>query len=101
MLVRYYRYAPRSITETAAVIDLLFVHPDFGRRGIGRALVACFCATADKRGLRSIVEASPQGKRTYELCGFVSKETVVVSAALWPGEPEQSYYWMEREPASR
>lgn len=81
----------------AVVIDILFVHPDYSRRGIGKALVSQFCSIADSRGLRGIVEASPEGKRTYELCGFQSQEAVtVLDEKRWPGKPEHLYYWMER-----
>lgn len=78
------------------VIDLLFVHPDHGRRGVGKELVARSMAIADEKGLPGIVEASPQGKRTYESCGFVSKEAVTITSERWPGRDGNLYYWMER-----
>lgn len=53
---------------------------------------------ADERGLRFIVEASAIGKRTYELCGFQSKDTVTIEPGRWEGKPVQLCYWMEREP---
>ena len=52
---------------------------------------------ADERGVKAIVEASPAGKRTYELCGYESKETVMIPPRQWTDKPVQLYYWMERE----
>ncbi|KAK3045543.1 hypothetical protein LTR09_012886 [Extremus antarcticus] len=80
------------------IIDILFVHPEYSRRGIGRELVARTCSMADRRGLKAIVEASPAGKRTYELCGYQSKEVVTIPPKQWTDKPVQLYYWMEREP---
>lgn len=83
--------------DETSVIDLLFVHPDHGRRGAGVELVSRFCAIADEKGLHSIVEASPQGKRTYEKCGFVSHEAVTILSDRWRGRDDNLYYWMERK----
>ena len=56
---------------------------------------------ADERKLGAIVEASPAGKRTYELCGYESKETVTVDPRHWTAKPTQLYYWMERQPSGK
>lgn len=56
---------------------------------------------ADERQLGAIVEASPIGKRTYELCGYESKETTTVDPKHCAGKPVQLYYWMEREPSKK
>jgi hypothetical protein len=45
-----------------------------------------------------IVEASPIGKRSYELGGFESKEDVHIPRMRSESEPDQQYFWMEREP---
>lgn len=58
------------------------------------------CSMADEWRLPAIVEASPEGKRTYELCGYVSKGAETIAPEGWPGRPEHLYYWMEREPGS-
>lgn len=106
MLVRCYKVSKtvtKALVLTATVIDLLFVHPDHHRRGVGRALVGRTCSIADERGLNAIVEASPQGKRTYEICGYESKESVEIPPGRWEqaGKPVQQYYWMERKIPSR
>lgn len=75
-----------------------FVHPDHHRRGVGRELVAKSCAIADERRLPGIVEASPTGKRTNELWGFVNKGPITITSEQWPGRPDNLYYWMERKP---
>ena len=82
---------------TVVAIDLLFVDPHYSHRGIGRALVSQFCHMANERGLDGVIEASPEGRRTYELCGFVNKGPVTISIESWPGKPEHLYYWMERK----
>lgn len=79
------------------MIDLLFVHPEHGRKGIGNELVAHSCALADEKGLPGIVEASPQGKSTYEKSGFVSQGPVTIISEKWPGRDDNLYYWMERK----
>ena len=83
-------------TDNGTVIDILFIHPDHHRRGVGRELVAQARAKADERGLPSIVEASPAGKRTYELNSFVNKERITITHDDWPGKGDNLYYWMER-----
>ena len=80
-------------------IELLFVHPDFGRRGLGAELVARGCQLADDLDFVSYVEASPQGKRAYELNGFASLDTVKIALAQWPDKPEHLHYFMARQPA--
>lgn len=86
----------RTTSLTGASDRSSLVHPSWGRPGIGRELLARACSVADERGLRTFVEASPVGKRTYEKCGFSSTETVTIGPARWTGKPEQLYYFMER-----
>lgn len=86
-------------THWLSVLDLLFTGEKAQRKGIGRELVARVCRESDLQNLITFVEASPKGKRSYELNGFESKEAVTISLPdKWPGRPEHLYYWMERPP---
>ena len=63
-----------EIAGFAAVVggelDGLFVEPDLGGHGIGRALVDAATHEARKRGLALKVIANPRARRFYESCGF-------------------------------
>jgi GNAT superfamily N-acetyltransferase len=67
-------------------IDMLFVHPGFRRRGVGRALLAAVTRYADRHGCDHLASAVPAGDREanrfFARLGF-APETVrrVVSAA--------------------
>ena len=53
-------------------IDMLFVDPDFGRQGIGSALVASMIALARQRGLPALSTfASLTSRPVFERHGFV------------------------------
>ena len=67
-------------------IDMLFVHPDFRRQGIGRSLLSSASRYADRQGCEHLASAVPAGDREanrfFARLGF-APETVrrVASAA--------------------
>ena len=66
-------------TERAAIVDDLFVHPDWQRRGIGRALVEDLSLTARRAGWSSMeVDANPHAQMFYASVGFVPVGEVAV-----------------------
>ncbi|PVH96437.1 hypothetical protein DM02DRAFT_535230 [Periconia macrospinosa] len=54
----------------ALVLELLAVDPDYQRLGAGKALVSWGTRVADEKGLQSVVEGTPVGRRLYEQCGM-------------------------------
>lgn len=82
------------------VLGLLCVHPDFQRRGVGKALVQWGLQQAADLGLTVHLEASPEGLSLYRSLCFKVVETVVVKADQWDGEFERQYIVMLRQPTS-
>jgi GNAT superfamily N-acetyltransferase len=65
--------------ERAAIVDDLFVHPDWQRRGVGRAMVEDLSLAARRAGWRSIeVDANPHAQTFYRSVGFVAVGEVAV-----------------------
>jgi putative acetyltransferase len=62
-------------------IDMLFVHPDFQRRGVASALLEIVVSTAHERGLKRLYTESSIGARSiFERFGFLvqSDNTVAI-----------------------
>ena len=54
------------------VLDMMFVHPDAGGRGVGRQLVEAVLGEARRRGLtRVVTHASRTARPAFERLGFV------------------------------
>ena len=61
----------------AAKIRAFFVHPDYARRGIGRAILAACESEARANGFRSIeLMATLPGLKLYTACGYEGRERV-------------------------
>jgi putative acetyltransferase len=59
--------------DDSGYIDMLFVHPDFGRRGVASALLAHVIALSRARGLpESTTFASLTSRPVFERLGFVA-----------------------------
>jgi GNAT superfamily N-acetyltransferase len=66
-------------TERAAIVDDLFVHPDWQKRGIGRAMVEDMSFAARHAGWKTIeVDANPHALTFYTSVGFVAVGEVAV-----------------------
>ena len=86
-------------------IDMLFVHPDFRRQGIGRALLGAVTRYADRHGCDELASAVPaadrEANRFFARLGF-APETVrrVASASALQrrlvGDP-----WMQGQPIAQ
>lgn len=67
-----------------AWVGMVLVHPDFRRRGIGRALLQHCLAHLRHRGVRCIkLDATPAGKDVYDRLGFRNEWTL----HRWVGRP--------------
>lgn len=54
------------------LLDMLFVHPEFGRRGVGRLLVEAVLKEAQRRGLNEVrTHASRAARPAFERLGFI------------------------------
>lgn len=60
-------------------LDVLVVHPNHQRRGIGRQLIQWGLDEADKLGLITYLEASAEGVRLYESTGFEKVKEVFMN----------------------
>jgi GNAT superfamily N-acetyltransferase len=71
-----------------AWIGMVLVHPDYRRRGIGRALLEKCIGHLRQRGVRCIkLDATPAGKKVYDGLGFKDEWTLTRwehVAAAWP-----------------
>lgn len=76
------RYAARDAGELdpesePAKIRAFFVHPDYARRGIARAILSACEREAAARGFRSVeLMATLPGLRLYRACGYEGDERV-------------------------
>ena len=56
--------------DLAGIFDMN-VWPRFQRRGIGTALLSAVCGAAWREGAQqAVLNATPEGKRLYQTCGF-------------------------------
>ncbi len=63
-------------------IDMLFIDPEFARRGAGSALIEALAKLAQARGAeRLTVEASDVAKPLFDKLGFVAQKRNLVSIA--------------------
>ncbi|KAH7026090.1 acyl-CoA N-acyltransferase [Microdochium trichocladiopsis] len=51
-------------------LSLIATSPDYQRRGAAKALIAPLLAVADRKGLRTYLEATPAGRPVYGKLGF-------------------------------
>jgi phosphinothricin acetyltransferase len=73
-----YTWRTRAAYDTTAEVGL-YVHPDFHRRGVGRALYAALIADARRRGFHTLVAGialpNDSSVKLHEACGFVHTGT--------------------------
>ena len=62
----------QSLTSSNAiqVLNILFTHPDFRRKGVGSLIINWGIEQADRLGLECFFEATREGKPCYERFGF-------------------------------
>ncbi|WPG98306.1 Hypothetical protein R9X50_00109400 [Acrodontium crateriforme] len=81
-------------------LDILTIHPDHQRRGVGGALVKWGTDIADKLNVETIVESSRFGKGLYLKNGFVfQRDCVLVASEKWNGireAPKCGFAWLIR-----
>ncbi|HVM67288.1 MAG TPA: GNAT family N-acetyltransferase [Acidimicrobiales bacterium] len=66
-------FATVAFTGTGAEVEDLFVAPEWGRRGVGRALVEAIVAIARSAGWRCLeVDANPHAVDFYTRVGFTA-----------------------------
>jgi GNAT superfamily N-acetyltransferase len=73
--------APLDPARDAAKIRAMYTHPDFARRGVGRAILrACEDAARERGFARAEMMATLAGEPLYRACGYetVRRENVTV-----------------------
>jgi putative acetyltransferase len=84
-----HRIAGFSDLETDGHVDMLYVHPDFQRRGVARALLGHIEELARARGLRRLyTEASVTARPAFEAMGF---RTIASQSVTVRGETMTNY----------
>lgn len=65
--------------EDNGIVDLLYVHPEYARRGVGRAFLEVVCSWAAARGVRKLEsDVSIVARPLFEAMGFrVEKQLFV------------------------
>ena len=83
-----------SDLESDGHIDMLFVHPDFQRRGVARALLGHVENTARTMDLRRLyADASLTARPTFEAMGF---RVIVPQTVTKRGEPMMNFRMEKR-----
>lgn len=83
------RIAGFSDLESDGHVDMLYVHPDFERRGVARALLRHIEEVARAKGLRRLyVEASITARPVFEAAGF---RTIVPQIVTVRGASMKNY----------
>ncbi|CZT21231.1 uncharacterized protein RCC_07094 [Ramularia collo-cygni] len=80
------------------LLNLLCVHQDFQRMGVGKALMEWGVKLADEVHLPVHIEASPAGVYLYRKMGFREVDVAVVKAEEWDGGYDREYIAMVRDP---
>ena len=81
-------------------LKLLHTNPEHQRRGAASMLLKWGADEADRLGLESYLEASPDGKFLYEKRGFRELETIKMDFSKWGGPKDHPTTLMLR-PASK
>jgi len=70
-----------------AVLDMIYVDPDFARRGVGAALIDALVRIAEARGAAHVsVDASDSARPLFERHGFVAQRRNLVAVGdQWLG----------------
>ncbi|KAI1389380.1 acyl-CoA N-acyltransferase [Hypoxylon trugodes] len=84
-------------------LSLLCTSPKYQKKGAAKALMLPMLAIADAHGLKTYLEATPNGKPVYERIGFREVDQLTFDIEKLTGKPEGIYYLsiMVREPKSQ
>jgi len=74
-------------------LDILFTHPDYRRRGVGRLLMDYGVQKADELNLEAYIDSTDIGKLLYEKYGFIAAEGIPFD----PSRPDPSERWQQLE----
>jgi GNAT superfamily N-acetyltransferase len=74
-------------------VNILGTDPDWQRLGAGKMLMDVVCAEADRRNVRAWVEASEEGRRLYEKCGFAEVGGLWCDLGRWVEGGDKGEGW--------
>ncbi|CZR53747.1 uncharacterized protein PAC_03627 [Phialocephala subalpina] len=101
VMEEFFERRRERIVGPAVLLDVCCTDPEYHRRGAGKMLVRWGTGKADELGVKAFVEASPEGRRLYESCGFMMVEDVVLRGGKvnkkWEEYGEPDWGFMVRE----
>ena len=82
----------KSVDARFTGLRYLAVHPEYQKKGIGRALVTAVVGKADELGIDVYIMAYEAGRLLYEQLGFREIERTTVYSSKYGGEDHLIYF---------
>ena len=85
-------------TDVGPVMNILAVHPDYQRKGLGGRLLEPVLKQADKEGRKTYIEASKKGIGLYKKLGWVEVDEMLIDTRPHGGDIIERTAFMMRDP---
>ncbi|KAF2140423.1 uncharacterized protein K452DRAFT_299766 [Aplosporella prunicola CBS 121167] len=97
-LNRMLELRPRIMSRPNTLIEIMFVHPDYRRRGVGSLLMEWGVRMTDELGLPGFVESTADGEGLYKKFGYETVGTLNFDLSI-PNPSEEWKQLQEKYPA--